>query len=318
MDRRKIQLVAGTTYSISLPKEWVKKNKLKERDEVIFDERADRTLVLSPYSLQKKDLKEITLNIDELTTNIDQILLAVYYQGIEKIQLVSNKEITKDVKAIIRVSLNNMSGTEISYEDKKKMIVRVLLDKGKVDVIQTLYRIFLLIESSITNIVSDFDIREIRINESEIDRLFHLIVKIISLSLTDSQVLYSSNIKNVSLIPSYFLMSKRLENIADRIHSIGKILDKNPSLKIENRGEIFKSLKFELNRTIDHIIKKKQATVFEKMELSKITTIEKGMEKVRDKNVHNNLIRILRFVIDIQEELVIFSFYNQLSQKNTV
>ena len=30
MHRRKIQLIAGTTYSISLPKEWVKKNHLKE------------------------------------------------------------------------------------------------------------------------------------------------------------------------------------------------------------------------------------------------------------------------------------------------
>ena len=30
MQRRKIQLIAGTTYSVSLPKDWIRKNNLKE------------------------------------------------------------------------------------------------------------------------------------------------------------------------------------------------------------------------------------------------------------------------------------------------
>src|SRR3989338_3917742 len=95
--RRKIQLIAGTTYSLSLPKEWVKKNKLKEKNEVVVIEKNDRTLVVSPDSIEEKELNDISLNIDNYTDNIDQILFALYYLGIENINFFSKKELIKDV-----------------------------------------------------------------------------------------------------------------------------------------------------------------------------------------------------------------------------
>jgi len=102
MHRRKIQLIAGTTYSVSLPKEWVRKNNLKEKNEILFYEKNDRTLVISPYAIEGKKLNEISLDIDKYISAIDQILFAVYYLGIENISLFSKKELTKDVKSRIR------------------------------------------------------------------------------------------------------------------------------------------------------------------------------------------------------------------------
>ena len=227
MHRRKIQLIAGTTYSVSLPKEWVRKNNLKEKNEILFYEKNDRTLVISPYAIEGKKLNEISLDIDKYISAIDQILFAVYYLGIENISLFSKKELTKDVKSRIRKTITHMSGTEITYEDKQKITMKVLLDKSKVEIFQVLYRISLIIESSILNILEQLNINEIRINENEIDRLYHLTAKIVSLSLTDSNILYSSKIKNISLIPAYFLISKRLENIGDNINHLSEHLHKN-------------------------------------------------------------------------------------------
>ncbi|MBU1270447.1 MAG: AbrB/MazE/SpoVT family DNA-binding domain-containing protein, partial [Nanoarchaeota archaeon] len=113
MHKRKIQLIAGTTYTVSLPKEWVRKNNLKEKNEILLHEKNDRTLIISPHSIEGKKLNEISLNIDEYAPNIDQILFAVYYLGIENITLFSKKEITKDVKVKIRKTITHMSGTEI-------------------------------------------------------------------------------------------------------------------------------------------------------------------------------------------------------------
>ena len=47
MERRKIQLIAGSTYTVSLPKSWVIKNNLKEKSQISITENNDRTLVLS-------------------------------------------------------------------------------------------------------------------------------------------------------------------------------------------------------------------------------------------------------------------------------
>ena len=134
----------------------------------------------------KEKSNVISLEIDKYTNNIDQVLFSVYYQGFETINLFSKKELTKSTKAKIRRTVTHMSGTEISYEDKQKITVNVLLDKSKVDIIQTLYRISLLIESSISNILEKIDINEIRINENEVDRLYHLIVKIVQATLMNS------------------------------------------------------------------------------------------------------------------------------------
>ena len=115
MHRRKIQLIAGTTYSLSLPKEWVKKNNLKEKNEVMISEKNDRTLVISPELINEKELNEISLNIDDYIADIDQILFAIYYLGIENVNLFSKKEITKEIKTRIRRALNHMTGVVVSH-----------------------------------------------------------------------------------------------------------------------------------------------------------------------------------------------------------
>jgi len=198
MTLRKIQLIAGTTYSVSLPKDWVIKNQLKERSEIQITEQNNRTLLISPQTLEQKELKEISIDVDENIKDITQIIFAVYYLGVETINLSSKKDLPKDVKAKIRKAMTQLSGAVISYEDKQKITIRVLLDRSKIDITQVLYRMSLIIEMSIANILEDLDVNEIRINENEIDSLYHLITKIISLALVDSNILASSKIKNVS------------------------------------------------------------------------------------------------------------------------
>jgi phosphate transport system protein len=224
MFRRKIQLIAGTTYSVSLPKEWVKKNNLKEKDEVLMLEKGDRKLILTTGTVSDNPLKEYSLNIDDYVDNIEQVLFSLYYIGIESINLFSKNEIAKDIRARVIDTTRHMSGTEIGFEDSKRITVKVLLDRAKIDVAQVLYRISLIIDLSASSIVEELNIEEIRTNDNEIDRLYHLIAKMISLSLLDSNVLSSSKIRNASLIPSYFLIAKKLENIADDISRIAEYI----------------------------------------------------------------------------------------------
>jgi phosphate uptake regulator len=310
MNRRKIQLIAGTTYSVSLPKEWIKKNNLKEKNEILIFEKNDRSLVISPHEVKQKELKEISLNVDDYVENIDQILFAIYYLGIETITLFSKTELTKDIKAKIRKTLTHMSGTEINYEDKQKIVIKVLLDKSKVDAIQVLYRISLIIESSITNMLETLDIDEIRINENEIDRLYHLMAKIVSLSLVDSNILHSSKIMNISLIPSFFLISKRLENLGDNINHLSEYIKRNKILA-EQYKEILQFVKKELTRNIKYLLNPYQK-VFEKISEKELKKIMGHASRIKDSIVSDYLKEGVRRLIDVNQEIVNISFYNKL------
>jgi len=311
--KRKIQLIAGATYSVSLPKEWVQKNKLKEKEEILLYERNDRTLVLSPYSIKESKPNEISLNVDEYAHTIDQILFAIYYLGIENITLFSKKELSKEVKAKIRKTLSNMSGTEIIREDQQKIIIKVLIDKSKLDIFQIIYRIGLILDLSLSNIISQFNLSEIKMNETEIDRLYHLIAKIVSLSLIDSNILHSSNIKNISFIPSYFLIGKRLENIADNINNLSEyVFDKKINLE---HSEILQMIRTELNRTMTYFIQIPGCVdIFKKMNEQNSHKMRILLSAIKDTTIRNYLGDITRFTLDVQEEMINISFYNQLIQ----
>ncbi len=313
MYRRKIQLVAGTTYSVSLPKEWVKKSKLKEKDEIVFHEKNDGSMVISACAPEEEKTNDIYLNIDEYIPIIDQILFAIYYQGIENITLFSRKKLTKEVRLRIRETLTYMSGTEITYEDKEKIKIKVLLDKSKVEVHQILYRIYLLIESSVLNLMEDLNIDEIAFNESEIDRLYHLMAKIVSVSLIDSNVLYSSKIRNISLIPSYFLISKKLENLADNVSHLSKYLYEN-RVVFESREEILKLILSELSRSIRHIAGK-SSRVFERVDKEEFRKIDERIAKIPDKRIQKYLEDMVRYTLDVEDEIINISFHNQLGEK---
>ena len=310
MERRKIQLIAGTTYTVSLPKEWVKKNGLKEKSEISILEKNDRQLLLSPFSFESKKPVEMSLDIDEHLDNIDQIMFAVYYLGIDSINLYSNKALTKQTESKIRRALMNMSGAEITHQDKHKIAIKVLLDKSKIDIMQVAYRISLIIDSSISNIMENGDLEEIRFNENEIDRLYHLITKTISVSLVDSSILHSSKIKNVSLVPSYMIISKKLENIADNIEDIAELLQ-NQKINFENKCEILDFIRKELKRNINYIIGS-QKKIFAKAAREEVLKIRNQIFKFNDKLLSNLLEDIIRYTLDIEEEIVSISFYSKL------
>ncbi len=308
MFRRKIQLVGGSSYTISLPKEWVTRNKLKEKDEVTISEKGDKTLIIGEE--KKEELQEIEFNVDEYK-NIKQILFGLYYIGIEKITFYSKTKINKDVKTEIRKVMSYMSGTEIVYEDNKKIIAKVFLDKLKVDVKQTIFRISLIIDNCIQNIVEGVDIKEMRTNEEEIDRLYHLLTKVISLALIDSNVLHSSNIKNTIKIPSFFLISKKLENTGDSLYYLAKHLNKNKIKKI-TFDQILEKIKNQLMSSTKFIIGKNKNIY----ELQDDKGIKEKLSKIEDKIIVNHLQDIRRYVKDISEEVVSLSFYNTLIEKN--
>lgn len=310
MHRRKIQLVGGSSYTISLPKEWVIKNKLKEKDEVTIHEKSDKTLVIGEEKVDK--LKEIEFNVDEYS-NIKQVIFGAYYIGIEKIILKSKKEISKKDKINVRKAIRYMSGTEIVYEDNKKIIVAVLLDKAKVDVKQTMYRISLIIEDSAHNIIDGLNLKEMIVNEQEIDRLYQLLTKMISLALINSNVLSSSNIKNTIKIPSYFLISKKLENIGDTLYYLSKYLNKKKIRKIDF-GKVLQELVDELKKATRFIISKN----IKMYESKHQEDFKKEIDKIKDVTIYNHLHDIRRYVKDVSEEIANLSFYRELISKGNL
>lgn len=309
MHRRKIQLIAGTTYSVSLPKAWVLKNKLRAGDDIIIDEKGDNKLILHIKEFEKSAPSEMTLDIAEYGELATQAIFTLYYLGIEDITIKSSKEIlSKEQRTRIRKTLSQLSGAEITYEDSHIIKVKLLIDSTKLDAIQTIYRMILIVENSISTLIDGPELEDLRVNEEEIDRLYNLMVKMISSSLLEPNVLQASNIKHVSLIPSFFMISKKLENLGDHAYYLGEYL-------INKKQTCFHKPLQELNSELHRcgaFVLKIDKGLFSKMELKKKKRIKEAISKTEDRAIFDFLYDMLRYLNDIQEELISISFYKQL------
>lgn len=309
---RKIQLVAGSTYSVSLPKEWVRRNGLKEGKEIHFNENGDGSLSFFLSEFNKNRPSKLSFDIDQYTDGIDQLLFATYYSGISEILLDSKNGISKDDRKAIHNTITKMSGTEIKYEDSNKVEIKCFLDESKVNIKQILYRICLILEMTIQSTTDNSTLAQASKSEEEIDRLYHLAVKIITLSLLDSKILNSSGIKNSVLIPAYFLIFKKLENIGDSTLLLTERIIKEGKLTKEETADIILLAK-EIKRCASFIQSDKQ-TLFERFPSQKEKDLLTRPRAIAGNWIQQNIENIARAINDVEEELLSISIYTQFMQ----
>ncbi|MBL7100426.1 MAG: hypothetical protein ISS23_00560 [Nanoarchaeota archaeon] len=315
MVQRKVQLIAGTTYTVSLPKDWMKKYSLKEKSLVNIEELGDGSLSLHPSAkIKDRDKEKITLNIDNYGANIDQVIFAAYYLGFENIIISSKESISNDLRSLIKKAVVYMSGTEIIFEDLKQVEIKVLLDMSKINVNQLFFRINIILNATINHIINGLEMKDISRNEEEIDRLYHLVAKMISLSSTNTNTLIESEINKISYILPYFLISKRLENIGDYLNALAKYMKKN-DIDAKPFRRILKLIGQRISKYINLLVKK-EFELFKEKKYGTLKVLEEDVQKLKNNNIQIYLNNIIRFLGDIEEEIINITFYKRLIEKN--
>ncbi len=289
---RKIQLVGGSSYAVSLPKEWIKENNLKEKDTIRIKKTANSSLILDVGKIQEKEIKAIKICVDKLQTKIKPLLLSLYYQGYEEIEIFTKGELTKETRLLVRKIMTHMSGTVIEFESNQKINMKVLLNEVNLTTVQMLYRMSMVIDLLFDNLLETHSDSEVEMNENELDRVYHLFNKTISLLLRQPALLKTSGIEKMSLLPPYILLAKRLESLGDELQALSKILFRDLE-KCKNYKKDIKLLQEIFTKILNPIISTK-----------KLNPEETGLEsKISNKlKVNNELKWILKILEDIELE----------------
>lgn len=314
--RRKLQLVGGTTFSVSLPKDWVMQQRLRVSDEVVFTTRADKQLLLGVKEFVSQRPDEVSLDVTSHIHVIDQLVHALYYLGVETIHLVCPGGFERPVRFRIRRAVSDLSGAEIVHEQEDKLSVKVWLDKAKIDIFQLLYRLHVIIDASLDVLMTTASLADITFYEQEVDRLYHLAAKLMTSSLTDGELLRSSQIGNVMLIPPLFLLAKRLENISDNIEYLAKHVAESPDFDVGSLQEVVSLLRALLAKSSRHLLRRHKDKSFMPVSVDERAKVEEVIAKVDDGITRTRLWELLRFVLNVHEELVSLVFYTSLEKQN--
>jgi phosphate uptake regulator len=290
MDSRKIQLVGNRSYAVSLPKDWVINNKLKNKDTVFIETTGNNELLIKGTHIHKSEKNEITINLEEIE-NINEFIVFCYVKNIDKIKILSKKAEYKKIIAIRQI-LGYLEGYDITSEDEKAIEISFLFNDINININHIMRRMVYLLKFMITSLMNK-DKKNIEDTETAIDKLYHLSKRILFACMKSQKFRKENNIDNVEDLFFMKDIVKKIESIGDNINSM-KEMNVQPK-DIEKINEIIKILEIMFDRK-----KIDEAKVL--LSNLKITT--------KDKEVAYKISRIQELCKDAMENFMSIKFNN--------
>ncbi len=179
---RKLQLIGGSSYMVSLPKEWVKKNNLKQGDEIVL-EIENSVIMLYPKGF-KEDIRISKVEIRDLKRYDERFLrrfiYALYIQGIDEIVIVDEKLNSRLISKISEI-VKSLIGMEIiDASDKVVLKCLTVTDFDVYGVVRRMTQIVVTMMETLIEAIRERDFKsldELKSLEDDTDRLYLLAVR---------------------------------------------------------------------------------------------------------------------------------------------
>ena len=228
---RKLQLVGGSTYVLSLPKKWVDELKLKTGDPVSIIKNVNKSLSILPstnYSGTKITKSKAMISQKDSVESIKRKIIAMYLAGYQIIEIhAKGGRVQLEHKQAIRdLVRRNMIGTEIVETTAESITIQILTSLPELSISDSLKRMFLLtvtMHRQAIDALKEMDVElgeEISHLDDEVDRFSLYILRNLTLAVENEKILRDIGLKKPSDCISYRIVVKSIERIADHAVSI--------------------------------------------------------------------------------------------------
>jgi phosphate uptake regulator len=182
METRKVQVTGGSTYTVSLPKEWATDNGVSAGSIVEFHSE-EELLLLTPRS--EEDRVEGTLDISGMDDDheLARSVMTMYVSGFDVIRLEAGR-ITATQRRIIRDATQGLVGLEVIEETSDRVVLQDLLDSSELSVHNAITRMRLvsltMLADAVEALVTDDDelAQDVKERDDDVDRLWYMVSRV--------------------------------------------------------------------------------------------------------------------------------------------
>ena len=228
MEIRRVQITGGSSYVLTLPKEWIKSANIQKNDPLGIHIQTNGTLLITPrmtHDLQKT--KEINIKDINKQDYLFRRLIAAYIAGFTIIKIKSDTRLSPEVRGTIRRFTQTTIGQEVVEETDQTITLKDLLNPTEMPFDRTIKRMQIILKGMHEDIMHSLETQDYQIipdvikRDSEIDRLHWLIARQHNSILQNMSLADKMNI-TINLSSTYFTISRIIERIGDHIVKIAE------------------------------------------------------------------------------------------------
>ncbi len=297
-EQRRLQLTGGSTYILSLPKEWVTRNQLKKGSNIILVEEDDGSLSIVPSKIEKQEKKDeafIRVSANDRPDAVMRKAISAYLAGYSVLHLKTQGQqpfvagLRNYLKSFAR---NYLVGTEIVIDSPTDLSLQVVLNYAELSVQSALRRMAIIATSMHKEAVGclinlDYSAAKAVIEtDREVNRFSLYIVRLLKLAVSNARIVKEIGLESPRECLGYRLIAKSVERTADHATKI---------------AENILLLKNQVDRTILDRINKLSGLA--------ISMFESAVEALfrRDYNLAEDVIEKLEQIHQLEKDAVLSS-----------
>jgi len=232
-ESRRLQVTGGSTYILSLPKDWIEERGLQKGSELALIRQNDGSLqVLAGESKRVQEPSEATIDIDPLDAPevVARRIVSLYLAGYNVIYVRDKKQrMDSQQRGAIRDFIRRtLVGAEIVADSHSGLMIQVLLSYPELSVQSALRRMAAIassMHSDSMTALKELDKKladDIVSMDDEVDRFGLYLVRQLKAAVEDENVLSDIGLSTGRECLAYRLITKFVERTADHATEIAR------------------------------------------------------------------------------------------------
>ncbi len=324
--RRRVQLVAGSTLSITLPKDWARIVGIKPGTELTMKILPDGSLLIYPPS-RSDEIHSLRAVVEPRScsdlNSIAREILSYYLAGFHEIRVIVKNCSDEDVKRLVHFIHEKVLGLELLDEDAESITFQNVVDPESLDLNSSLKRLTRVAISMLNDLVEALKRRDRSILENLVkrddivDKLYLLILR--RLIEDTTMISNRSELRSASQAIYVSMTAKSIERVADHVRRVATyVLERNPRIDrdVLTLLEDIRNLFEEVCRAFIELNKFKALEIAKRVD--EMRNQIKRIESLRDpllEPLADALRRILAYSIDIAETILDLIALNEALEK---
>ncbi len=298
MEIRRVQMTGGSSYIVTLPKEWIKSSNIKKNDSLGLLTQPDGTLLITTKMTQDQAerTKEFNVNDETKQTYLLRQLIGAYIAGYKYIKIKSSKRMPPNIRVTIRKFTQKTIGQEVVEETDTSITLKDLLNPTEMPFDKTIKRMHIIVKSMHEDAMRALEKNDKKLAEdvvsrdNDVDRLHWLVACQHNIILRNVSLAEKMNI-TIEISSTFFLISRIIERIGDHEAKISQNILNLAGNKLNK--EIIESIHSASNLALD-IFNKSIGSFFRRdikeanENIEAVTTLESQCEKINNLALHQD------------------------------